>query len=131
MRALWRPAPLKLAVTDEGALLSLRWWPAWPRLALGLSALLMAVLLGLAIGPADIPLDAVARIIVSHLPGLDVAEGLPQAWQDIVWEVRLPRVLLAATVGATLALAGATYQGVFRNPLAEPYLIGVAAGAAL
>jgi iron complex transport system permease protein len=92
---------------------------------------LAAALLGLAIGPANIPLDAVARIIVSRLPAVDVADGLPPTWDDIVWQVRLPRVLLAGMVGATLALGGATYQGVFRNPLAEPYLIGVASGAAL
>ena len=48
---------------------------------------------------------------------------------SILWEIRLPRVVLAALVGAMLSLAGASYQGVFRNPLADPYLLGVAAGA--
>ncbi|MBI1885765.1 MAG: iron ABC transporter permease [Chloroflexi bacterium] len=90
-----------------------------------------AAVLAAAVGPANIPLDATVRIVLSRLPGVDLADGLPQAWRDIIWEVRLPRVLLAGLVGATLALAGATYQGVFRNPLAEPYLIGVAPGAAL
>jgi iron complex transport system permease protein len=55
----------------------------------------------------------------------------PAGTDAIVWQIRLPRVLLAGMVGASLACAGATYQGVFRNPLAEPYLIGVAAGAGL
>ncbi len=50
---------------------------------------------------------------------------------NIVWNVRLPRVVLAAVVGAMLSLAGASYQGVFRNPLVDPYLLGVAAGAGL
>jgi len=49
----------------------------------------------------------------------------------IVWEIRLPRVLLAGLVGGTLAYSGAAYQGMFRNPLADPYLLGVAAGAGL
>jgi len=51
------------------------------------------------------------------------------ALETIVWQLRLPRVLLAALVGASLALAGAVFQGVFRNPLADPYLIGTASGA--
>src|SRR5262249_9583055 len=53
------------------------------------------------------------------------------SWETIVFTIRLPRVLLAAVVGAALAVSGATYQGLFRNPLADPYLIGVASGAAL
>jgi len=102
----------------------------WP-LALALILLLGAALLGVAVGPAGIPLDAVVRIIVSRISGADLASGLPRQWQDIVWEIRLPRVILAGLVGASLGLAGATYQAIFRNPLADPYLIGVAAGAGL
>jgi iron complex transport system permease protein len=82
-------------------------------------------------GAADIPLETVVRILASHLPGVGITDGVPDAWQSIVWNVRLPRVLLAGLAGAVLAMSGATYQGVFRNPLADPYLIGVATGAAL
>ena len=64
------------------------------------------------------------------LPGAGAATW-PAAWETIVFTIRLPRVLLAGVVGAALALSGATYQGLFRNPLADPYLIGVASGAAL
>ncbi|HEU4759743.1 MAG TPA: iron ABC transporter permease [Dehalococcoidia bacterium] len=103
----------------------------WPRLGLALALLAAALLAGLALGPASIPADAVLRTVLARLTGLNVAGGVPRVWQEIVWEVRLPRVLLAGLVGATLAMAGATYQGVFRNPLADPYLIGVATGAAL
>jgi len=103
----------------------------WPRFLLATLALLAAVTLGLAVGPASIPLDATARILLSRLPGVEMADSLPALWRDIIWEVRLPRVLLAGLTGAVLAMAGATYQGVFRNPLADPYLIGVATGAAL
>ena len=103
----------------------------WPRFLLATVALLAAIILALALGPASIPLDATARILLSRLPGVDMADSLPAFWRDIIWEVRLPRVLLAGLTGATLAMAGATYQGVFRNPLADPYLIGVATGGAL
>jgi len=103
----------------------------WPRFALGAAVLAAAVFLGLAMGPASIPLDATARILLSHLPGAGLDADVPATWRTIVWDVRLPRVLLAGITGATLAMSGAAYQGVFRNPLAEPYLIGVATGAAL
>ena len=53
------------------------------------------------------------------------------ATETIVWELRLPRVLTAAVVGAGLAVAGATFQGIVRNPLADPYVLGTSSGAAL
>ncbi len=101
------------------------------RFAISALALLFAVLLGLALGPTNVSLGDTVRVLLSHLPGVDVAESVSVSTQNIVWEVRLPRVLLAGVVGGTLAMTGATYQGVFRNPLADPYLIGVATGAAL
>ncbi len=103
----------------------------WPRLTLGLAVLLVTGLAGLVLGPTNIPFDDTVRVLISHLPWIDADSGVPAATQRIVWDVRLPRVLLTGTVGATLALTGAAYQGVFRNPLADPYLIGVATGAAL
>jgi len=103
----------------------------WPRLAVGFAALIVAALIGLVLGPTSIPLDDTVRVLVSHLPFVEVDGDVSAATQRIIWDVRLPRVLLAGTVGATLAVTGATYQGVFRNPLADPYLIGVATGAAL
>ena len=129
MNVLRRARPLEVAGPDELPL-TIGVWP-WPRIALGLSVLLAAALVALALGPAEIPLGDIVRILVSHLPGIEVARDVPASWRNIIWEVRLPRVLLAGLVGATLALTGATYQGVFRNPLADPYLIGVATGAAL
>jgi iron complex transport system permease protein len=65
----------------------------------------------------------------AHIPG--VTSPLSPVEDAILWDIRLPRVVLGALVGAMLATAGATYQGVFRNPLADPYLLGVAAGAGL
>src|SRR5689334_2620359 len=95
-------------------------------------ALVAAVLAGTAWGSVRIPVGVIARMIALrlHLPGAGMATW-PASWETIVFTIRLPRVILAALVGASLSVAGATYQGLFRNPLAEPYLIGVASGAAL
>lgn len=81
------------------------------------------------IGPASLSPGSVLREIASHLPFIDLDSGLDTRQASIVWELRVPRMVLAALVGATLSLAGGAYQGVFRNPLADPYLLGVAAGA--
>jgi iron complex transport system permease protein len=93
--------------------------------------LLVAVVVGVLAGPVDLGAGAVLGTIGErlHLPG--VTSDLSPTEQSILWELRLPRVVLAALVGGMLATAGATYQGVFRNPLADPYLLGVAAGAGL
>ncbi|MDP2673308.1 MAG: iron ABC transporter permease [Dehalococcoidia bacterium] len=119
-----------LAPPAAGALPALGGSP-WPRFLLAVAALAASILVATSVGPAGIPLDATVRIILSRLPGIEMADTLPPLWRDIIWEVRLPRVLLAGLTGAVLAMSGATYQGVFRNPLADPYLIGVATGAAL
>ena len=100
-------------------------------LALGGGALLGAALLAVSLGSVDIPLGTVVRILLSRVPGLGVEQTWPETWDQIIWQIRLPRVVLAGLVGATLAFSGAAYQGVLRNPLADPYLIGVAAGAGL
>jgi iron complex transport system permease protein len=89
----------------------------------------LALLLGIAIGPVGIGPVEVVRVLLRHLLPLDL--DVAPVSDTIVWEIRLPRVLLAGLVGGTLAYSGAAYQGVFRNPLADPYLLGVAAGAGL
>jgi cobalamin transport system permease protein len=98
--------------------------------AIGLAVVALTAAFALLWGAADIPPVTVARILLHRL-GLPIEADWPRTWGSIIWEVRLPRVLLAGLVGAVLAYSGATYQGVFRNPLAEPYLIGVASGAGL
>lgn len=97
--------------------------------ALGLTLLALAV--GLVSGSAGLSPGAVLTEVVDRLTPLDLDSGLGPRDAAIVWDLRMPRVLLAALVGAMLAAAGAAYQGVFRNPLADPYLLGVAAGAGL
>jgi iron complex transport system permease protein len=87
------------------------------------------LLAGALVGPVELGAWNVLRATAAHVFGF--ANPLGTAEDAIFWELRLPRVLLGAIVGATLALAGAAYQGVFRNPLADPYLLGAAAGAGL
>jgi iron complex transport system permease protein len=109
---------------------------AVPGLTLGwavIGALVLtgALLVGFAVGPVDLGIGAIVREILSHVPFLGVSSPLDDTEQAIFWQLRAPRVVLGALVGAMLASAGAGYQGVFRNPLADPYLLGAAAGAGL
>ena len=99
---------------------------------LGLFILLVVVVvLAAAVGSVQIPFLTTSSILISKLPLIELTPNWTSALETIVLEIRLPRVILAGLVGAALAIAGATYQGLFRNPLADPYLIGVAQGAAL
>ena len=103
-----------------------RWWiPAAGALAL------VSVLLGAMVGPAGPTWWRVPMALLDHLPLVSIDSGVtPREW-TIIWDIRMPRVVLAALVGSMLSLSGASYQGVFRNPLVDPYLLGVAAGAGL
>ncbi len=93
--------------------------------AAGVAAVLGAALLGVMAGPVPIAAPDALRSLVGLDSGLDARESA------ILHELRLPRVVLGLIVGATLSLCGAGYQAVFRNPLADPYLLGAAAGAGL
>jgi iron complex transport system permease protein len=92
--------------------------------------LLIALAVGVSVGPAGLSLPDVAGALLARLPWHPAAT-VPAIDTAIVWQIRLPRVVLGALVGAMLAGGGAAYQGVFRNPLADPYLLGVAAGGGL
>ena len=93
--------------------------------------LTVAMVVGALVGPVELGVADVARSLGDRLGLPRVESRLSPTDETILWELRLPRVVLGALVGGTLALAGATYQAVFRNPLADPYLLGVAAGAGL
>jgi iron complex transport system permease protein len=97
----------------------------------GAAFLVGSMLIGLLVGPVHLGVGAVARSALSHLPFSDVRTSLSDTEEAILWQLRAPRVVLGVLVGGMLALAGGAYQGVFRNPLVDPYLLGVAAGAGL
>jgi iron complex transport system permease protein len=90
-----------------------------------------AALAAVLVGPVRLAPGAVLAELAGRLPGVHTSSGLSPQEAAILWQLRLPRVVLAGLVGAMLAMAGAAYQGVFRNPLADPYLLGAAAGAGL
>lgn len=95
------------------------------------AALVASLALGVTAGAAGIPPRGIALALLDLLPFVTVDSGLTPVEQGLLFELRVPRVLLVAMVGGLLAIAGAGYQGVFRNPLADPYLLGAAAGAGL
>ncbi len=96
---------------------------SYPLLMISLSlGVLAAFLFSLSMGNVSISIVQAVKDLINHSPSLH---------QTVVWEIRLPRVLLAVFVGATLGLAGAAMQGFLRNPLAEPGILGVSSGAAL
>jgi iron complex transport system permease protein len=100
-------------------------------LAIALVSLTTAAAAAILAGPVALAPGDVIKELLDHLPFVSIESGLTDRQAAILWELRVPRVVLGALVGATLASAGAAYQGVFRNPLADPYLLGVAAGAGL
>ncbi|MEX2445806.1 MAG: iron ABC transporter permease [Dehalococcoidia bacterium] len=114
--------------------------PARPRLrtsgrllpwAASVALLAVAAVLGVTHGAAEIPLTAAFALLFDWLPLVEVRADVPASWERILVDVRLPRVVASAMVGGALAFSGASYQGVFRNPLADPFLLGVASGAGL
>lgn len=92
----------------------------------------ISLLFGVGLGPVTVAPEKVAKILLSRLPGL--GELIPRSWeqldQNIVLGLRLPRVCLGFVVGASLAVTGVTMQALVRNPLADPFILGVSSGAA-
>lgn len=103
--------------------------PTW--LTVGVVIACGAVIAGLMIGPAGPTWWRVPLALLDRLPGVSIDAGVSDTQWAIVWHVRAPRVVLGAMVGAMLSIGGAAYQGVFRNPLVDPYQLGSAAGAGL
>ena len=120
-------APLGLSALAPAALRRMR-----SRAALvGLSALLVvSIIVAVTIGPAQISMGEV-WMVIAHKLGLVADSPVSRLREGIVWELRLPRVLAAAAVGAGLAICGAVMQALTRNPLADPYLLGLSSGAAV
>ena len=97
----------------------------WQITASAAAALLIASLLGVGFGPVNLNFGAILKTL------LGLPNGLQNEDRTLLLQLRLPRVVLGALVGAALATSGAVYQSVFRNPLADPYLLGAASGAGL
>lgn len=126
-------APPKASPFDQGtdepvaAPSTLHLWHVLVALAVLLAAAIVSVL----VGPADLSPRLVLEILANHLPFVAIHGASNPTAVAVVWQLRLPRIVLGALVGSTLAVSGASYQGVFHNPLADPYLLGVASGAGL
>ena len=98
---------------------------------LNLILLLIAFIFSIALGAVFIRPETILRILAAQTPGININPDWPNSFSAIILAIRLPRTILVALTGAALASSGAAYQGLFRNPLADPYLIGVASGAGL
>lgn len=117
----------RLATSGEARAARIGWVP----LTIGVASVLVVAGIGATVGAAGLDPLSVGKALIDALPGVSLHSGLTDVEANILFEIRLPRVVLGAMVGAVLAVAGASYQGVFRNALADPYLLGVAAGAGL
>jgi len=95
--------------------------------------LLLSVVVSLSLGSAHIPLSQVWGVLLKQVPwiGDSVSATWPESTEQIIMKVRLPRIVLGVLIGAALSISGAGFQGVLRNPLADPYTLGVASGASV
>ncbi len=89
--------------------------------------LILTVLASISIGIYSVPLHAVFEVIKFHFFG---GPAINNVYETIVWDIRIPRILMGAIIGMALAISGATYQGIFRNPLVSPFILGISSGAA-
>lgn len=107
----------------------------WKLILIVLMAILvMTVVLSLNIGFTQIPFSTIIRVLIKPIPLLNDLVGSSNSSnveEAILIEIRMPRIIAGALVGASLAAAGVVYQGIFRNPMADPYVLGVSAGAAV
>jgi iron complex transport system permease protein len=126
MRAVASAAPRARPLGSDPSL-------ARAALVVGGGVLLLAIVLvaGVGLGSVGVSLDDTAAILGRRILGLPLPETWPRAAETIIFEIRLPRVLTAMLVGGGLATAGVVFQAILRNPLADPYVIGTAAGASL
>jgi iron complex transport system permease protein len=90
-----------------------------------------AALLGLFVSSVTVPISVILNILSVHILGWGWIDEVPVNIDMIIWKIRFPRVLLGLLIGASLSIAGAAFQGLLRNPLADPYTIGVSSGASL
>ncbi|MBB5536923.1 iron complex transport system permease protein [Rhizobium giardinii] len=118
---------MTLAAAGQPVAAEGRWWSRLALATLALAALAFMISLAVSIGEIPIPLATTAKAVANRIFGASFE--LSRIHEGIVWDYRLSRALLAASCGAALALSGAILQALLRNPLAEPYVLGISAGA--
>ncbi len=94
-------------------------------------SIIIFALISITIGVADITINDIIHIIWSHVTGQEVGEHITKGQQTIVLNLRIPRILMAILTGMNLAITGAVYQAIFRNDMADPYMLGISSGASL
>ncbi|WP_462409697.1 FecCD family ABC transporter permease [Neobacillus sp. Marseille-QA0830] len=93
--------------------------------------LFVSILLGISIGTVPVSIPTILKVFVAKISGFIPLDSIDPMYTSIVFDIRLPRVILSGLVGAALAIAGAAFQGLLRNPLADPYTLGVSSGASV
>ena len=97
---------------------------------LSIAVIVVGILIAASIGVVKIPFPNILKIIFAQL-GLADGTGLAHTEVVTIWELRLPRILMSLTAGAALAICGAVFQSIFRNPICDPYILGISSGASL
>jgi len=100
-------------------------------IVVSLLLLVLVLIVAGGVGSVPIPPGEALLIALSRVPGVTLASTWPQTHEAILWNIRLPRVVLGMFTGTALATAGAAFQGIFKNPLADPYILGVSSGGGL
>ena len=118
-------------VERVGDLAALRKWKPMGWVAAFAGVVVFAVVVGLSVGAVHLSFANVVATLWERITGFGSSRVLTGSDAAVLFQIRLPRVVLGLLVGSALSLAGASYQGVFRNPLADPYLLGAASGAGL
>ena len=103
----------------------------WKYTLLSLIILCSIMVISISIGPVYISSFEILKIVTNKLQIIEIEKSWPQSFESIILNIRMPRVFLAGIVGLALSISGASYQALFKNPLADPYLLGIASGAAL
>jgi iron complex transport system permease protein len=123
------PAPCEASV-EENELLTGGAYRLSPIAVASAVGVLIAVgLLSATSGAAGLPVTGVLSSLLDLIPLVDLDSSLTVRQESVLFQIRLPRLVLGMLVGGSLGMAGASYQGIFRNPLADPYFLGVSAGA--
>lgn len=101
---------------------------------LGIVVLFITIIFSTTVGVAKISFFEAIKIVFYQIPyinNLISIEGISETYQLIVWRLRMPRIIMSVIVGSGLSVVGASFQGIFRNPMADPYVLGISSGAAL